>query len=126
MDVGVAEVDTDGVATVLLLNGFEPLSNLVQGVGPGNLAPLAIHFFDRLAQAVRVFLQVFQGNRLGTDVTATEGIVFVALDTQHLAAIVFDDQTAHGLTQITGSMVYSRSGSGHAMFSLSIFIQCRP
>jgi hypothetical protein len=41
-----------------------------------------------IAQAVRVFVDVFQGHGLGADMAAAEGVVRIALDRQDLLARV--------------------------------------
>ena len=118
--VGVAQVNADTVMAVGVLYRAQASGDFVQRLIPANGLPLSVHFFQGLAQAIRVFMDVLESDRLGADMTATEGILLVALDAENLHAVVLNFETAYRFTQIAGAVVYSR---GHRMFSLNIWAQ---
>jgi hypothetical protein len=105
---------------VRVLHCAKALGHFVQRFIPANGLPVAVHFFQGLAQAIRVFMDVLEGDRFWTDMTATEGVLLVALDAENLHAVVLNFETAYRFTQIAGAVVYSR---GHRMFSLNIWAQ---
>lgn len=69
VDAGVALVDGHGVGAVLLAHAGEAVSDQVKGVVPRDLDPAGVRAladaFDRAAQAVGVFVDVFEGHGLG-------------------------------------------------------------
>ena len=75
------------------IQGLLPTDVLPEGLSGGIRHPLA-----GLSQAVRVLVNVDQGDRLGADMAATQGIIFIALDGQNLLALGLDHQTADGFT----------------------------
>ena len=72
--VGVALVNRHGLAAVLFPHAHQPLHREVKGLVPADGLPVGLAIgqgdaFDGLAQAVRVFVQVFEGHGLGANVT---------------------------------------------------------
>ena len=82
----------------------------VGGAELDHLQLAGVKGFDRLAQAVRVTLDILQGHRLGADMAAAEAVLGVALDRQDLHAALlirgsFNRQAADGLAQVAGTVM---------------------
>ena len=74
---------------------------------PAGLNKHAIAFDQRLAQAVRVFMQVFKRHALGADVASTKNIGIMAPDADDLAGPHLDLQPTAGFTQRADAVVRS-------------------
>ena len=86
MHAGVALIDRHRVLPVTLLNRRQAFGDQVEGVFPLDRLPFAAHPQHRLMQAIRIILDILQGNRLGADVPATERILRITLDRGDLHA----------------------------------------
>ena len=71
----------------------------------------AIAFDQRGAQAVGVFVQVFQRHRFGANVATAQDIGFMPSYADDLCTLYFDFQTTAGLAQWANTVV--RGGIGH-------------
>ena len=81
---GVAQADAHGVDPVALADLHQAAGGGIQASSQPisrQLAPVGVqHLFHRLAQAIRVLVDIAQGHRLGADVAAAQRVVGVALD----------------------------------------------
>jgi hypothetical protein len=105
---------------VTLLNRAEAFSNQVERVFPLDRLPFTADPQHRLAQAIRIILNVLQGNRFGADVPAAERIQRIAFDRGDLHAVAvdfgrLDGQAADGFTQVAGTVMESL-GHGQSLF----------
>ncbi|MNL13808.1 hypothetical protein D3C87_1347270 [compost metagenome] len=108
-----------------LLDRRQAFGDKVEGVFPLDGLPLAANAAHRLMQAIRIVLDVLQGDSLRADVPATECVQRVALDRSDLHAAFefggFDGQAADGFTQVARTVMeslghgQSLSCSGRAM-----------
>ncbi len=80
MHIRVAHVDAHGVIAMLLLDLRQALCHQCKRLVPADLFPALVNPLHRPAQALRIILDILQGNRLGADVAAAEGVLRVALD----------------------------------------------
>ena len=114
MGVGVAEVDTDGVAAVLAGGRGEPVGHEVEGLVPLHLLPARVLAradpAHRSAQPVGVGVHVGQGDALGADVPPRERVLGVAADAGDLAVGEGDPQAADRLAQVA----HPQPGAGEA------------
>ena len=118
-------VGPHGFGAVAVHRLAQPRGQQVEGLVPADRLPLVADTAHRLAQAVRVVLDVLQGHRFRADMATAEAVLGIALDRQDMAAVVavlgFDGQAADGLTQVTGTVM---EGLGHGLASL--FCSRRP
>ena len=105
MGGGVAEIERHRILAVGFLDVVQALSSFVQGLVPADRHPAIGSAFHRMAQAVRVVVQVLQGHGLGADMAFTERVVLVATDGQNLVTSVLDLDTAHGFAEIAGMIM---------------------
>ena len=105
MDIRVAQIDADAVATVVLTGLVEFFGNQIKRLGPFHFLPAALGLPDRLFQAVRILVQVLQRNRLRADMSPAQWIIFITLDGCDPTVLQFDCDTAHGLAKVTGTIV---------------------
>ena len=105
---GVALIDRQRIIAVTLANLGEPVCHQREGFVPLNRLPLVAYPAHRVAQAIRIVLDVLQRDGLGADVTTTETVLRVALDRYDLLITGFDGQAANGLAQVTGTVVLGR------------------
>ena len=94
-----------GVFSVGRQQGWQAALNFGKGFFPRSLYKSAIALDQRGAQAVRVFVQIFQGDALGAEVACAEHVLRVAFDAADLAALHFDFQPAAGLAQGADTVV---------------------
>lgn len=114
VSVRIAQIDTHRIAAVLNLNALEPGRYLRNSVLPRDGLPAASDPLDGRLQPVFVNVVILQSNRLGADMTFTEWVLGIAFDRQHLSIGVFDNETAHRLTDVAGTIVgLDVGGPGH-------------
>ena len=117
VDIWVAEVDTDRIATVIVLDSPNPLRGLVEGRIPTDALPIARRGAPhRVTQSIRVILDVLQRHRLGANVTATEAVLTITADRDDTAILDPDFDAADGLAQVAGP-VMAISPRSHDGFS---------
>ena len=104
VDVGVAEVDGEGVVAVPLLHPHDELGGAGEGHVPRRLAQLAVGVtHERAPQPVGVVLEVGQDQRLRADVTSRERVAVVTPDTRDRPVRRHRDlEPAHRLAQGAG------------------------
>ncbi len=100
---GVAHVNADGIDAVSLADLYQSGGGGIQGLIPADVLPVVFsgsisHSLAGLSQAVRVLVDVSQGDRFGADMAAAQGVVVIALDGQNLRSLGFDDEAANGFT----------------------------
>jgi hypothetical protein len=80
--------------------------SLIKSFLPTNLLPTASgRAPHRMAQPIRIRVDVLKGSGLGADMTLAKGVVFVTFDGQDLLILVFDFQATHGFTEVAGAVV---------------------
>ena len=110
VDVGVAEVDPDRVATVGVDGRGEPVGDEVERLAPPDLRPLAGVAVapHRPAQPVRVGVHVRDGDALGTDVPARQRVVGVAAHPGDRTGLEGDLESADGLAEVADAELLDR------------------
>ena len=103
--VGVAEVSANTVAAVLFAYPVQSAGHQVKGFVPLHFLPAVGGAPYRFAQALRVFVEVLEGDGLGADVAMAQRIVLVTLDGGDVAILDLDGHAAHGFTQMAGTVV---------------------
>ncbi len=104
----VALVDGHGIGAVALADLNKALGDQFVGLLPADRLPLITAATHRVAQPVRIVLDVLQGDSLGTDMAATEAVEGVALDREDSLAFGLDSQTTDGFAQVTGTVMDGR------------------
>src|SRR5262245_3232896 len=107
----IADVDRHSVTSVPLLDFGEPRRALVDGFVPADLCPRVAGALERAADSVGVVVEVLEGDGLGADVAAAEGVIVVAADAEDLAVLVLDGDTAVGFTEAAGGERGGRHGA---------------
>ncbi|EAU66865.1 conserved hypothetical protein [Stigmatella aurantiaca DW4/3-1] len=108
----VAQVRGHRLPAVCPLRLVEPSRHLVQRLLPRDLLPSARGALHRVAQPVRVLVQVLERHRLGADVSPAERILGVPADGGDAASFHFDANPTHGLTKVACAEVSLCSGGG--------------
>ncbi len=101
----VALVDGHGIGAVALADLSQALGDQLVRLVPADRLPLIAAAAHRVAQPVRVVLDVLQRHRFRTDMAATEAVEGVALDRKDALAFSLDGQTADGFAQMTGTVM---------------------
>ena len=78
MNIGIAEISRGRVSSVLRVDAFQVFSDVVEGLVPMDALPAGGSAPQRMSKTIAVEMKVLQGDGLGADVAATEGIVFIA------------------------------------------------
>ena len=115
---GVADVDGDRIPPVAGLHVEQPGGDLVQGLLPAHLLPLAAAPAQRPPQAVGVHVDLLEGLGLDAQEAAAERVQGVAADGQHLAVRMLDLDAAHRLAEIAGAMMDRGHAIGYAEMRL--------
>ena len=119
MHAGITLVDRHGLLAMRRLDRRQALGGQGKGLIPANRLPVFTHPAHRLAQAVRVVLDILQGYRLGADMPTAERILGIALDRldsllSRAVAGHFDTQATNGFAQVAGTVMH---GGGHGPLS---------
>ncbi len=112
VDRGVALVKRHGIVAILLLNGLDTLYYCIHCFRPGNGLPALGGSFHRRFEPIGIFVNVFEGYRLGANVAAAEGIVFVASNAGNLAIFEFNLKATHGFAKVAVAVVELRHDGG--------------
>ena len=112
VDGGVALVKCHSIITIFLLNGLDAFHYGIHRFRPGNGLPALRGSFHRGFKPIGVFVNVFEGNRLGANVAAAEGVVFVASNAGNLAVFKFDLKATHGFAKVAVAVVELRHDGG--------------
>jgi hypothetical protein len=72
-----------------------------------------------LSQSVRIFMNIFERHRLGTDVASAQGVISITSNIDHCVTLCLNHQTTHGFTKMTDAMVRLYVRVGHTMLTLS-------
>ena len=104
MGVRIAEIDGDGIPTMLTKDGAEAAVDLRHRLVPadGDEAPVAAH--ERLAQAIGIGVELLQRVRFRADVAGAEDVVAIAADVFDLASAHRDGEPAGGFTERAGDV----------------------
>ncbi|MOA04332.1 hypothetical protein D3C78_1238810 [compost metagenome] len=102
---GIALVDAHRVGAVALADRRQARGGQLEGCVPADRLPLLVDTTHRLAQAVRIVLDVLQGDRLGADMAAAEAVLGVAPDRQDAPVLGLDGQAADGLAEMARTVV---------------------
>ena len=102
MGGGVAEVQRHRILAMHFLDVVQAPGCLVQGFIPADRHPAVGGAFHRMAQAVRIVVQVLQGHGLGADMAPAKWVVLVTPDGQNLIAAMLDLDATHGFAEIAG------------------------
>ena len=111
MDVGVAEIDADSIAPVLINGPSETIGDEVESGAPGHLLPLpgpAVSA-NRPPETVGVGVQVGQSDAFGADVPAGQRIVGVAPDCCDDVVLDGQFESADRLAQVADADLLLRS-----------------
>ena len=101
---GIAHIHANRVVAVLLFDLSQAFGHLCVGLLPADGRPLIALTPHRLAQAIRIFVQIFQRHRLRTNMAATEGVFVIALNGNDLILLVeLDFNPTNGFTQWAGA-----------------------
>jgi len=99
VDRGVAAIQRNRVRSPLRPGGQQSFGGQPEGLLPRDLHEPPVRAFDRLPETVGIFVEVRQGRRLRAHVAAREGVVDIAADGEHTAALDLDREAAGGLAQ---------------------------
>ena len=116
MHTGIASIKGNSIKPMLLLHRNQFFGNGIKGLFPADLDPAIALFFDWQAQTIRIRINILHRRALGANITATQRIIFIPLNRQHLIALSFNFKTADSFTEITGT-VMSFDISGHLLLS---------
>ena len=102
----VADVDRDRVGAVFALNLEDAACRALDRFVPTALHEVAAGVLDqRLAQAIRIFVQRLERGTLRADVAAAERVVVIAADRSDPPALGLDRQPTHRLAERAGAVV---------------------
>ena len=101
--VGIAQIRTNGVSSVLGHHGQKQTLYLGKGLRPGCGDQLAITAHQWTPQAIGVLVELTQGRALGTDETVAEHVVAVASYARDLLVLYGQLKATGCLTQRTGT-----------------------
>src|SRR5262252_4339582 len=87
---GIADIGCYRVFAVRGLNLLEALSDHIERFVPGDALPALLRAVDGIFEPVLVEMKILQGDRFRTDISAAEGIVFVARDVESTVGAVTD------------------------------------
>src|SRR6185312_145122 len=113
----IANHQGDGIVTVLRDDGRQAAFNLGEGFIPANGNMPAIAFDQWLAKTVRVFMQVFDRDTLGTEIAVAEDVGIMPANVSDLALFNSQFEPAAGFTKRADTV---RDGFGH-----ETLLQCR-
>ena len=104
---GVADVEADGIGTVLLADGTQSFADQIEGLFPGSLDKFPVTLDQRRLDQIRVIVQFGPGITLGAEETLAQRILVVAANTHQTlgtrvglhqqAAIGFADRAHAGV-----------------------------
>lgn len=112
VDGGIALVKRYRIVAVFLLNGLDTFHYFVHCLRPRDGLPALSGSFHRGFEPIGVFVNVFEGNRLGANVAAAKGVVFVASNAGNLAVFEFDLKATHGFAKVAVAVVELRHDEG--------------
>ena len=119
--IRVAEVGANGIASVLLACSVQPAGHQIKGFVPLHFLPAIGGAPYRFAQALRVFVEVLEGDGLGADVAMAQRVVLVALDGGDMAIPDLNGHAAHGFAQMAVTVV---GAIVHGVSPLLVFYFC--
>ena len=93
MNRGITEVGGDRVATMGRLSPLEILGDFVERFVPADTFPTQRCATDWMLEPVFIEMNILQGDRLGADESAAEGIVFVATNVESAICALRDLDT---------------------------------
>src|SRR5688500_2650224 len=89
MNGRITQVRCDGIPAILRVNALEVLRYFVKSLVPSELLPTIKSAANGILEPVFIVVKVLQGNGLGADVAAAEGIVFVPANVQPFSSFGF-------------------------------------
>ena len=87
-----------------LHDGRQALFDFREGFFPACFNEFAVALDERRAQAVRVFVQVFQRCALGADIAMTEDVFVMAADADDFSVAEFEFQSATSFAERADAM----------------------
>ena len=119
--VRVAEVDADRLVAMLGFHGGELLADYGEGLVPLDLfedrrtVVVEATPDNRLAEPIRIFVQLLEGRTLRADEALGEHVVLIATDPLDRTVLDLDLQTTRRLAERAGAKhgAVGRSGAGH-------------
>ena len=111
---GIAHVDADGINPATFVNPRQFTGGSIQCLFPTNGLPLVaavglLDAFHRLTQAIRVLVNILQGDGFRTDMTAAKRVIFVTLYRNNLAVFDFNFEATDSFAQMAGPIVSSHT-----------------
>ena len=119
--IRVAEVDADRFVAMLGFHGGELLADYGEGLVPLDLfedrrtVVVEATPDNRLAEPIRIFVQLLEGRTLRADEALGEHVVLISTDARDRPVLNLDLQTTRRLTEWAGAEhgAVGRSGAGH-------------